>query len=820
MRCAPGSFRNRFLLFIIAGCSLSAFAAFTLAQDSAEPLALDQSPAGSRDWGYRPAEGTTPAVNPPSFCWRPQKNIERWQLQMLEVDSDRVAYQADGIDMSVHTPPHPFEAGTYRWRYRGIDDSGTWTEWSKERRFTVDPAVARPMPMPPKAELMERIPKEHPRLFVRPGDLPRLREMAQGPMKDRFDDLVARCEKLMENPPDTTEPPKYTSERLSEQWRKTWWGNRTYTIRALEGAATLAFTRLLGGKEEYGRLAKKILLECAEWDPKGSTGYRYNDEAGMPYAYHFSRTYTFVNDLLSEAEKEKCREVMRIRGEEMYHHLYPRHLWRPYSSHSNRAWHFLGEVGIAFHDEIPGADRWSWFAMNVFYAAYPVWSDEQGGWHEGVSYWSSYIARFTWWADVMRAAFGISAYQKPYFSQIGYYPMYLMPPGKVGGGFGDLTARRTARHNLSLMSILAAQSGNRYWQWYVETLGGPVRGSGYIGFLRGALPDVRPKVPDDLPSSRRFEGTGQAYLNSNLLDAKDDVQVVFKSSPFGTQSHGYEANNSFLLWAWGERLLIRTGYRDIYGSKHHRNWMWSTRSVNNITVDGSGQRSHSADAKGKIVHFFTSPECDIVVGEAAGTYRAENSDKWGDGPMLDRYTRSIIFVKPDLVVVYDRLKAKKPATYRYWLHATQPFQPSDELKGDGELPITTEVPEIDDQHAIALRVGDVDLAVDFLLPAGLTFSQTNQYDPNPRERIKLREWHLTAKTPSEKEEIEFLAVYRPAKEGKPSSLDAPVFLEEYREDGVDGYELKTTHAGGKVTLRLPKSGEQVVPECLLTESTD
>ena len=36
--------------------------------------------------------------------------------------------------------------------------------------------------------------------------------------------------------------------RNSEQWREIWWGNRTYTIRALDSAATLAFTRLLGGK--------------------------------------------------------------------------------------------------------------------------------------------------------------------------------------------------------------------------------------------------------------------------------------------------------------------------------------------------------------------------------------------------------------------------------------------------------------------------------------------------------------------------------------------------------------------------------------------
>ena len=132
-------------------------------------------------------------------------------------------------------------------------------------------------------------------------------------MKTRYDALVRECAAILRDPPPTAEPPRYPTgtERLGEEWRKIWWGNRMYTIRALDSAARLGFTRLLGGKEEYGRLAKRILLDCAKWDPRGSTGYDYNDEAGMPYAYYFSRTYTFVHELLSEEDREACRRVLR-----------------------------------------------------------------------------------------------------------------------------------------------------------------------------------------------------------------------------------------------------------------------------------------------------------------------------------------------------------------------------------------------------------------------------------------------------------------------------------------------------------------------------
>jgi len=555
-----------------------------------------------------------------------------------------------------------------------------------------------------------------------------------------------------------------------------WWGNREYTIKALNGAATLAFTRLLGGQEKYGQEAKQILLECAKWDPVGSTGYRYNDEAGMPYAYYFSRTYTFVNDMLTEEEKKICRDVMKVRGEEMYNHLCPRHLWQPYSSHSNRAWHKLGEVGIAFLGEVEGADDWVWFAANIFFNVYPVWSDEDGGWHEGSSYWSSYIGRFTFWADVMREAMNINAYDKPYFARVGYYAMYLMPPGKLDGGFGDGAAQRTASANVQLMSELAAQAGNGHWQWYVEQMGGPKPATGYIGFIRGTLPKVKPKAPDDLSTSRLFRGTGQAYLNTTLKDAKEDVQVIFKSSPFGTQSHGNEANNSFVLWAYGQRLLVRSGYYDLYGSAHHRNWVWNTRSLNNITVNGKGQRKRTAEATGKIIGFKTTPNMDIVVGEAGQAY---------EDTILERFTRAIIFVKPELVVIYDHLEAKEPSTFEYWLHAVNKI-------------------DVKDQHSIRVQNDNVVCDIDFLTPQGLSFTQTEQYDPNPRPRIKLREWHLTATTPQKEKQTEFVTLYWPHRVGE--QVPSEAVLE--RIDG--GYALKVKLSDGQFAAILPTDQKSIL----------
>jgi hypothetical protein len=398
----------------------------------------------------------------------------------------------------------------------------------------------------------------------------------------------------------------------------------------------------------------------------------------------------------------------------------------------------------------------------VFYNVYPVWSDDDGGWHEGVSYWSSYIGRFTWWADIMRAAMGIDAYRKPYFAKAGYFAMYLMPPHKVGGGFGDGASRRRASDLVPLMSQLAAQAGNPHWQWYVEQMGGPVETPGYVGFIRGALPRVAPQPPTDLPTARLFRGIGQACLNTSLVDAKDDVQLIFKSSPLGTWSHGNAANNSFVLWAYGQRLLTRSGHYSIYGGPHHRDWVWSTRSLNNITVDGHGQVRHSAATNGAIVAFQTTPAIDLVAGAAGDAYRLTEDGQ--DRLLLDRYTRTIAFVKPELVIVFDRLVARQPSRFEYWLHAVDRFT----LRG---------------QRTIGVRAGNVHCAIDILTPDGLVLAQTDQYDPNPWPEITTREWHLTATTPTKATTCEFVALLwphrgtqRPARAARLQCIDGGYFL--------------------------------------------
>jgi len=736
-------------------------------------LEVDDRSAKAGEWGFRPTDRESTRVNPPGFVWRPQEEAVQYIFQASrDSDFNEIDYEARDLKLFSHCPPRTFESGDWYWRFAYITEDGQQSSWSMVRQFVI-PEDAQTFPMPEQEELFSRIPQEHPRLFIRPEDIPRLREMAQGELKPVYEALVKECEKIMADPPPTKEPRKYPEDtvRGSDPWREIWWGNRRYTTKVLNSAATLAFTRLLDGNQKYGELARDLLMAAAQWDPKGATGYRYNDEAGMPYNYYFARTYTFLNDMLTEEEKEKCRAVMKIRGEEMYNHLYPRHLWRPYGSHANRAWHFMGEIAIAFFDEIEGTHEWLWYAMNIFYNAYPVWSDDDGGWHEGLGYWRSYIGRFLWWADIMRASMDIDAYEKPYFSKVGYYPMYLQTPGAKRGGFGDLTGHLKSDGNVSLMSIFSVQAQNPYWQWYVEAHGGKGAGKTYVDFVRGTLPKIEAKDPADLPDSRVFWGTGLAMLHTDLTDAKNDIFIEFKSSPFGGHSHGYDSQNSFVLYAYSEPLLIRTGRRDSYGSNHHKNWMWETKSVNSILVNGEGQKPlRSQEAQGKIVDFHTSKAYDYVVGEASQAY----PDR------LDKFTRSILFIKPEVIVIFDCLKAPEPSTFQWLMHAPN------EMKVSG-------------QQDIIVENNGVSCKVLFLTPNGLEITQTDKFDPPPRPRIKLTQWHLQAGTPSKQKDCQFITIMRPYGKGE----EVPVGpIKAKMEKLSAGYACKIELTDGKAIVLL------------------
>lgn len=644
------------------------------------------------------------------------------------------------------------------------------------------PSDATAFPMPTRAEQRASAPAGHPRLFLRPEDLPRLRALAQGAEAKRFAEIRKAADRAIAAGP-TPEPTHRGSAVNKEDAEavKYWWPNREQTAKACAEAENIAFTWMITGEKKYGEAARKWILHLASWDPDGPTNFRLNCEAGKVMLYRPARAYDWAWDTLSEADRAQVRAVIQRRIADAWKSGEVAggtgHLSKPYNSHGNRVWHKVGEAGLALLGEVPEAETWLDYAVNKFYGCYPVWADDDGGWHEGVAYWDGYMSKAVWWQQYAKSALNIDGLKKPFFAQIGDYPMYIAPPHSPNVGFGDLSYHPLSASALNFMEYYCRMGGATpgshasYWRWWLQQYGAKGE-TGIFGFLYAAnLPALPPaQPPTDLPPSKVFRGIGVASLHTTLLDSRDDVHFLMKSSPFGTQSHGHNAHNSFQLNAYGDTLLPACTYRDLHGSKFHYQWVHSTRAQNGVLVNGEGQLPHSAAPNGRISDFQLTPAWDYVCGDATDAY----------GGRLTRARRLAVFLKPDVIVLCDDLAAREPATFQFMLHALSPFT-------------------VDATHAtLELARPLAGLTAKYLPPAPLAFRQWDGFEPKSKKDFP-NMWHVEAGTQEKSTELGMLTVLLPYRPGQRADWQAT------RIESPDALGVRLTRAGQTIRIAFRKT---------------
>ncbi|MBI4877846.1 MAG: DUF4962 domain-containing protein [Acidobacteria bacterium] len=746
--------------------------------------APDRAPLAD-EWGYRPADGAVTPVNPPSLSWVHEKNAKGYQVQWADNPGFARAAEAGDLPWTVYTHNAPLKPGVWYWRYRIAGADGKPSAWSRARRFTI-PKDATVFPQPTMAELRARIPKSHPRLFVRGQDLPRLREWARGGGAGSYRKLLESAGALLTAEP--TPEPTSRGDVRDPASRDHWWTNRVETIRAAQEVEVLSFVYLLTGEKKYGDAARRFLLKLTAWDPDGPTNFKLNCEAAKPLVHRLARGYDWAYDILSEDERARVRAMILRRGMDAWKSGEVRegvgHLNQPYNSHGNRTWHKLGENAVATFDETPEAEMFLRYAVTKFFAAYPAWSDDDGGWHEGLSYFAGYMGKTAWWMDFAQSALGIDGFKKPFFAHFGDYALYSAPPGTPDLGIGDLAYGRPGR-GWAFMHFYVRRTGNPFWAWWLEKWNIPEEGSEpVLDFLWGSAPPVAAKPPSGLPPSKVFRGTGVAVLNDTLLDAAENVQIRFKASPMGRWSHGHDPHNSFTLNAYGQALLVNNVYRDLYGSPFHAKWVWTTRAQNAVLVNGEGQKPRSADLGGRIVKWQFEDGLDYVAGDAGASYEGR----------LKSALRHVVFVKPDVVVLVDELEAPHPSTFQWMLHAHQAF-------------------DVDQAgQKLTVNRGPAGVLVDYAAAQPLKMRQWTGYDPEPDwEYLKSvkssgipPQWHVEASSVEPATRALTLTVLRPYKQGAAPQSKAVV------ERQAGGVRLRVSGARSKdveIAIRAPGQAE-------------
>ncbi|MGH9722639.1 MAG: DUF4962 domain-containing protein [Bryobacteraceae bacterium] len=738
------------------------------------PPAVSNRAPGPDDIGYLPADGASVETNPPALAWLPEPGAKAYAVQFARDSAfGREVLTIAKTPYVLYTHTAVMSPGKWFWRYATLDDGGQRSAWGPARSFTIA-ADAQAFPRPSEEIVKTRMPRQHPRLMLRPEELAGFRRARTGTQEERWNVAAGGADRYLKTDL-IQEPRPWTGGKWNApEWR----ANYSQASRAVEIAETLAFCYMLSGDRRYGEGARKWLMHVSSWDPLGTTSMEVNDEAGMPILHIGSRAYDWAYEALTEADREKLRAVFRVRGEEAYHRLrnIP-HEQRAYHSHAGRMWHFLGEAAIAYYGEIPEARTWLDYALTIFWSWYPAYGDEDGGWGQGFSYWNSYVNRSTWWLDALNAALQVDGTEKPFYRHVGDFPLYIAPPGGALVGFGDFAEQRPRGQQAIPVSFFARLRNKPEWQWYAEAWGKGDGAPGPIGFLRAARPGPVPvaKAPSDWPAAKLFRGAGWATMHTNLLDGASDVQIAFRSAALGNISHSHSDQNAIVLGAFGSPLLVNTGIRPWYGSPFCKEWYWTTKAHNALEIDGRGQPK-TGEAKGSVIVFRPGAGYDYVAGEVASGY----------GDHVERYRRHLVFLKPEVLVMVDEVRAKKPVPLKMWLHGLAPFA-------------------IDAAASrISLEFEKAALTGYLLAPGGLKIDQTDKYPIPPEQGTTRPEWHLSAETAQSRASTYIISVLGISRAGEKVELNN---LEDVSNAGHIGVSFR--RSGKAIAVRIETAGPTV-----------
>ncbi len=584
----------------------------------------------------------------------------------------------------------------------------------------------------------QSIPREHPRLLILNDELPKFREfIATLSTRPEYGQIL----KNVFSEPGAADPPREPAapgkEKTAAQkdiWRK---GYQTAFFTGAR-AQQYAFSYLVSNEAKYGREAARWLSHLSQWDINGGINLKKNDEAFIQSLRPMLFACDWSSPALTPAEKEQILTAFELRLKILYQHISAKFsLTEPTPpnnslSHPMRFISTLGLAGLALYHELPEAPTYLAWAYEYYLRQFPVWGGADGGWSEGLNYWGTAINQHFLFLDAMKALGMQEIFAKQFFQNNGYFALYNLQPYPASS-FGDLCNITAPTPNIGLIfEKYALIYQDPYLMRYCQILNQkyPSKLSYYefscfdsiFHLFRKSNSVISPGNLTDLPRSRFFRDIGWVALHSELGSKEHDIMFALKSSPYGSASHSFSDQNSFVLNAFGEPLAISSGYREWYDSPHHLGWTRSTQSKNAITLDGKGQPLKDATATGAITRFFTGANFDFTTGDAAKAYA-----DLGAAKML----RHALFVNRKSFLILDEVEAKQPTSHQWLLHAKEAIE-----QGPAE-------------GTVLVKKGGANLLVRFLLPepAGLKFSQTNEFavpvHPGYAKRMK-DEWHFSA----------------------------------------------------------------------------
>ena len=512
---------------------------------------------------------------------------------------------------------------------------------------------------------------EHPRLLFRQRDLPKYRARIAGPMKVDFDRF------------------------------KAYWDGKTakpgYVVSGGESMEMICLAVLyqLTGEKKYADFIRKSPAFKKEW--------RF---------YQRPFTVDLIFDTLT-LEEVKLQTDLFLRNAEK------KFVW---GSKQSALW-----PALVFHGAGTGRDKEieKWMVTGYKAAKGQIahcnkWAGDRGGDYNSFSYIGNHtVIHAAAHLTVMKNALGEDSWQESIWARnLGSYYVYHYPPWtNTAIHFGNMTTRHIGPLHGSLGAgyLLAAapaeyRDGLQKWWLYNNLVHQNPRLKGWpktaremtvMNGLWGRIlfhdPDIPTLEPKDFPPSRFFRFRGVASMRENWSVGATFVHFTTGTSgdilPDGRQNADA---NTFTIYKKGILALDTGGQHALDANRlkfkpgadfHNHNYARNTIAHNGVLVyrpndvaPGSkpgpavgGQLAKRKPPAWKKARGYgnrknfplgiplaweTSEEYDYVAGDATNAY---------DPATLKSFTRQLVYVRPNLVFLFDRVETAADGTRATWL---------------------------------------------------------------------------------------------------------------------------------------------------------
>ncbi|NDW09644.1 DUF4962 domain-containing protein [Dysgonomonas sp. 520] len=744
-----------------------------------------------REWST-PANGVEVKTNSPSMLWPAAEKPVKYRVRLSQSEkfptSSTITSQP--IEWAAYSHHKKLPSGKWYWQYSTIK-GGTET-WSETFSFVIG-KNSRIFETPTIDEFI-RICKQksHFRLYVTESELSAFQSRNKNNKEALA--LIKRADKqltadLIQEAP--TRPRDTTGLTESEKKVMEVFMYHGFGDKVKEPIKDLSMAYLLTGKEEYARTAIKQALHISKMNPKGSaTNDDFNSSSAMlAMAVAFDTGFKF----LTENEKKQLLEAIKQRGDHFFNHYANK-----FETHSmdNHVWQHTFRrffmTSIAMLGDLPEADKWLSYCYEIWNCRFPILSGDDGGWHDGNSYFQVNFETFIYVPFMLTRLTGTDFFDIPYYKNLSKYLIYSFPPDSYATGFGDNAEnmKKPTKNYWGMADALAREVNDPYARWYAdvltegkdENLFRSTNFTFYRLMTNKKKTSVTARSPKELPQSLLFRDAGFALMHDDVTDTSKDVMVSFMALPFGATGHAHAAHNGFGINVGGKQMFGGSGhysnFTDTHTLKHYR-----TRGHNTILADGMAQVI-GENGYGWIARFANTDNLTYVLGDATHAYDDMTSDFWiermkqfevdytlknGFGnPHIERFRRHMAFLRPNVIIIYDELEAQNPVKWTWLLHSYNQM-----TKGDKENTIFG-------QNRVA------ESRVDIFTPKKLTTEITNEFfspainwknrggDSNGKGAYEYsKHWHAEVNTIEKSKGIRFLSVIQIKEDGTTESLIAP-----------------------------------------------